>query len=285
MHSRCVTIQNGKDRLTDIEIVTNGTIYCQNIADIIGSYTLESTPYGHIWVPDYFDVTESDFTAENNYTHTIYFEALYTLPVELSSFTAVLTSDLFVNVAWTSESETNHAGYNVLRSEVRELSTTLLINNGMIDQGTATGTQMNYLFTDTEVGNQLTYYYWLESISLDGISAYYGPLMVTISNGGEQPEVPSIPLETKLFSAFPNPFNPSTNMRYSMKDAGDARLEIYNTKGQLIKSYQTSHSQAGYYQINWDGHDTNGQLAGTGVYFYRMTSGKYTATKKMVLAK
>jgi hypothetical protein len=208
-----------------------------------------------------------------------------TLPVELSSFTAVLTSDLYVNIAWTAESETNHAGYNVLRSEVKELSTAMMINNALIDAGSVNGTQISYQYADAEVYRNARYYYWLEDRSLTGESKYHGPLMVTISAQGDEPEIPAIPVETKLFSAFPNPFNPSTNLRYSMKEAGDVSIEVYNVKGQLLKSFNNNHNQAGYYQVNWDGRDSNGSLAGTGVYFYRMISGKYTSTKKMVLAK
>ena len=109
--------------------------------------------------------------------------------------------------------------------------------------------------------------------------------MVTISAQGDEPGIPSIPVETKLFSAFPNPFNPSTNLRYSMKEAGAVRIEVYNVKGQILASFNNTHNQAGYYQINWDGRDMSGNLAGTGVYFYRMSSDNYTSTQKMVLAK
>ncbi|MCB5272210.1 MAG: T9SS type A sorting domain-containing protein [Candidatus Cloacimonetes bacterium] len=208
-----------------------------------------------------------------------------TLPVTLSSFTAVLSADLNVNIAWTAESETNHAGYNVLRSEVKELSTAMMINNALIDAGSVEGTQINYQYTDTEVYRSARYYYWLEDRSLTGESRYHGPLMVTISAQGDEPGIPSIPVETKLFSAFPNPFNPSTNLRYSMKEAGAVRIEVYNVKGQILASFNNTHNQAGYYQINWDGRDMSGNLAGTGVYFYRMSSDNYTSTQKMVLAK
>jgi hypothetical protein len=208
-----------------------------------------------------------------------------TLPVTLSSFAAVLTADLHVNIAWIAESETNHAGYNILRSEVKELSTAMMINNALIDAGTTSGTQISYQYTDAEVYHNARYYYWLEDRSLTGESTYHGPLMVTISAQGEEPEIPSIPVETKLFSAFPNPFNPSTNLRYSMKEAGDVRIDVYNLKGQLLKSFNNSHNQAGYYQVSWDGHDANGRLVGTGVYFYRMSSGNYSSTKKMIMAK
>lgn len=208
-----------------------------------------------------------------------------TLPVTLASFTAVLTSDLHVKIAWMAESEVDHAGYNLLRSEVNELSTALRLNAGLIDEGTANGTQMSYLYTDTEVYHNALYYYWLESVSLTGESEYFGPIMVLINANGEEPGIPAIPIETKLFSAFPNPFNPSTNLRYSMKEAGDVRIDVYNVKGQILKTFEKHHSLPGYYQVNWDGRDMNGRVVGTGVYFYRMSSGKYSATKKMVLAK
>ena len=208
-----------------------------------------------------------------------------TLPVTLSSFTAVLTADLYVKIAWISESETSHAGYNVLRSELRELSSALTVNNGMIDQGVANGTQTAYLYTDTELITDATYYYWLESVSLNGESEYYGPLMITINVAGEEPGIPVLPVETKLFSAFPNPFNPSTNLRYSMKEAGAVRIDVYNVKGQILETFDNNHSQPGYYQVSWNGRDANGKLVGTGLYFYRMTSGNYTSTKKMIMAK
>jgi len=208
-----------------------------------------------------------------------------TLPVTLASFTAVLTSDLHVKIAWMAESEVDHAGYNLLRSEVNELSTALRLNASMIDEGTVSGTQISYLYTDTEVYHNALYYYWLESVSLTGESEYFGPIMVLINANGEEPGIPAIPIETKLFSAFPNPFNPSTNLRYSMKEAGDVRIDVYNVKGQILKTFENHHSLPGYYQVNWDGRDMNGRVVGTGVYFYRMSSGKYSATKKMVLAK
>lgn len=208
-----------------------------------------------------------------------------TLPVTLSSFTAVLTSDLHVKIAWIAESEVNHSGYNIFRSELNDIATAVRVNASILDNGTENGTQITYAYTDSEVYQNATYFYWLESVSLDGVTEYYGPLTVTINAGGEQPGIPQIPLQTQLFSAFPNPFNPSTNLRYSMKEAGDVRIDVFNAKGQLLKSFNNNHNAPGYYQVNWDGRDANGRQVSTGVYFYRMTSGKYTATKKMVLSK
>jgi len=208
-----------------------------------------------------------------------------TLPVELSSFTATITNELMVKIAWVAQSETNHSGYNVLRAEANELSGAIRINPNLIDNGTNLGTQISYSYTDNEAYSNMQYYYWLESISLDGISEYYGPLSVTIGDPNLDPLPPAVPLATKLLYAFPNPFNPNTNIRYSVREAGKVNIDIYNVKGQLVRSFKAEHNAPGYYQVNWDGRDANGKPASSGIYMYRMSSGKYSSSKKMILAK
>ena len=208
-----------------------------------------------------------------------------TLPVTLSNFTAVVTSENFVNIAWLAETETNHSGYNILRNEAKDLENAIKINAQLIDQGTAAGTQISYFYTDFEVYTNQVYYYWLESIALDGTNQFYGPLTVTIGDPTQEPLPPVVPMVTKLYNAFPNPFNPNTNIRYSLKEAGKVKIEIYNMKGQKIKSYNQEHSSPGYYQVSWDGRDENGRNVASGIYLYRLTTANYTSAKKMVLAK
>lgn len=208
-----------------------------------------------------------------------------TLPVELSSFTAVLTADMFVNIAWVSESETNHSGYNLLRSETSDLDTAIYVNSALISNGTPNGSQMSYLFTDKEVDYNSVYYYWLEIVALNGNIEYAGPITATIGQPGTDPEVPEIQMATKLLNAYPNPFNPQTNIRYSIKDAGLVQFEIFNLKGQKIRSYSNNHATPGFYSQVWDGKDTESQVVGSGIYFYRMTSGNYSSTKKVMMLK
>ncbi|MDD2331703.1 MAG: T9SS type A sorting domain-containing protein, partial [Candidatus Cloacimonetes bacterium] len=119
----------------------------------------------------------------------------------------------------------------------------------------------------------------------NGNSEYAGPITVTIGQPGTEPEVPEIPMATKLLNAYPNPFNPQTNIRYSLKDAGQVQIEIFNLKGQKIRSFSNNHATAGFYSQMWDGKDTQGQVVGSGIYFYRMTSGKYSSTKKVMMMK
>lgn len=208
-----------------------------------------------------------------------------TLPVELSSFTATLTSDLMVKIAWVAESETNHSGYNVMRAEARDLSAALQLNPVLISDGTEIGSQIRYNYTDQEAFSNMIYYYWLESVALDGTSQFFGPLTITIGDPTQEPLPPVVPLATKLLNAYPNPFNPNTNIRYTMKEAGKVSIDIYNTKGQKVRSFKAEHNAPGYYQINWDGRDASGNSVASGIYMYRMNSGKYNAAKKMILAK
>lgn len=208
-----------------------------------------------------------------------------TLPVELSSFTATASSELSVTLQWVSESETNHAGYNVYRGESEDLGSALKINTQIIDNGAANGTQISYVYSDFEIYNNMQYYYWLESLSLSGSSQYFGPINVIVGNLDDEPELPEIQLNTMLLNAFPNPFNPHTNLRYSIREAGKVRFEVFNMKGQLIRSFEFSHDSPGFYQLAWDGRDKDGQLVPSGIYMCRMTSGKYISTRKMIMAK
>ncbi|MDD2250899.1 MAG: T9SS type A sorting domain-containing protein, partial [Candidatus Cloacimonetes bacterium] len=184
-----------------------------------------------------------------------------------------------------AETETNHSGYNLYRNEAKDLDNAIKINAHLIDQGSEIGTQNNYFYTDFEVYTNIVYYYWLESVSLNGASDFYGPLTVTIGDPTQEPLPPVVPMVTKLYNAFPNPFNPNTNIRYSLKEAGKVNIEIYNMKGQRIKAYHQEHNAPGYYQVSWDGRDENGRVVSSGIYLYRLTTGKYTAAKKMILAK
>jgi hypothetical protein len=197
----------------------------------------------------------------------------------------VVTSENFVNIAWMAETETNHSGYNIFRNETKDLENAIKINAQLIDKGTAVGTQISYFYTDFEVYTNMMYYYWLESVALDGSSQFYGPLTVTIGDPAQEPLPPVIPMVTKLYNAFPNPFNPNTNIRYSLKEVGKVKIEIYNMKGQKIKTFTQEHNSPGYYQVSWDGRDENGRSVASGIYLYRLTTANYTSAKKMVLAK
>lgn len=88
-----------------------------------------------------------------------------------------------------------------------------------------------------------------------------------------------------LRNNFPNPFNPVTTISYNLAADGNVQLQVYNTRGQMIKTLVSEHQTAGEHSISWLGNDDNGHKAGSGIYFYRIKSGTFSDTRKMVLLK
>ncbi len=90
---------------------------------------------------------------------------------------------------------------------------------------------------------------------------------------------------SELLGNYPNPFNPETRITFFTKENGHVSLDIYNIKGQKVKTLLNDTLEAGNHNVTWNGTDDNGKNVASGVFFYRMKSGKYTSTKKMILMK
>jgi len=101
---------------------------------------------------------------------------------------------------------------------------------------------------------------------------------------GTDNDDPQIPVTaTALNGNFPNPFNPETTISYSVKEAGPVKIEIYNLKGQLIRSLVREVQASGHYKVVFDGRDTRGNSIASGVYMIRMSTPNYQSSKKMIL--
>ena len=92
------------------------------------------------------------------------------------------------------------------------------------------------------------------------------------------------PTAFALNQAYPNPFNPYTNLSFTLPEASNYSLKVYNVAGQLVRSYDGL-GQVGLNMVTWDGKDNSGVSVASGVYFYKLTAGKFTATEKMVMMK
>jgi len=90
---------------------------------------------------------------------------------------------------------------------------------------------------------------------------------------------------TKLENNYPNPFNPVTNISYSVKEPGNVTIEIYNIKGQLVKTLVNEVKETGIYSEIWNSTDNSNKEVTSGIYFYKMKAGKYNSCKKMMLLK
>ncbi len=88
-----------------------------------------------------------------------------------------------------------------------------------------------------------------------------------------------------LLNNYPNPFNPSTTIRYELKTGGHVTMKIFNTLGQEVRSLFNGIQQAGSGEIRWDGTDNKGNQVSSGVYVYRIQAGDAVKSKKMILLK
>ena len=98
------------------------------------------------------------------------------------------------------------------------------------------------------------------------------------------------PKETLLLPNYPNPFNPETWIPYRLTHAADVKVMIYDTKGVVVRQLDLGHQPAGYYTARtraayWDGHNSLGELVGSGVYFYQFSADDFSAMRKMVILK
>lgn len=89
----------------------------------------------------------------------------------------------------------------------------------------------------------------------------------------------------ELNQNYPNPFNPETNISYTLKNAGDVRLEIFNSLGVKVKTLIKGYTAPGRYNVRWNGVNFSGNLSPTGIYFYRLSTEDNFITKKMLLLK
>jgi hypothetical protein len=93
-------------------------------------------------------------------------------------------------------------------------------------------------------------------------------------------KIAPVPTEFSLAQNYPNPFNPVTSIEYGLPENGHVTVTVYNVLGQVVAELVNSEMSAGYHVVRWDASN-----AASGVYFYRIDAGDFTATKRMVLMK
>ena len=113
----------------------------------------------------------------------------------------------------------------------------------------------------------------------------YGSEGNVLSNMVERIEINSLPNEFSLSQNYPNPFNPVTHINYDLPVGGFVRLTIFDLMGREVVRLIDKEQKAGYQSISWNGSDSNGQMAGTGVYYYAIEMGDYRKVRKMILLK
>lgn len=206
-----------------------------------------------------------------------------TLPVVLSSFTATISAQNFVNVLWQTQSETGVLGFYIYRAASSNLEQATRISP--LVPATNTSSSQTYTFTDYDLTDNGVYYYWLQSLDYDGGNEFHGPVSVNFSTNGNGPGTPPIPLQTSLKVIYPNPFNPVAYISFDIAQKTSVRFWIVNARGQVIRSIDSGEMQPGTHHIIWDGCDNTGKICATGVYIIRMQAGGEVFSQKAVLIK
>ena len=205
-----------------------------------------------------------------------------TLPVELSSFTVAMNAYNNAVLTWVTQTETSVNGFHIYRNMEDDLENAELISN--LIPATNTSQQQVYVYSDKELNSTGTYYYWLQVSDLNGSDSFHGPITLVYEEGNDQ-QIPVIPEITELKKVFPNPFNPSATISYGLVDAAPVSIRIYNSRGQMVRSFEEGMKNAGSYNLTWNGDDDRGRSLSTGVYYIRMQAGNQTFNKKVVLMK
>ena len=187
------------------------------------------------------------------------------IPVELVSFTADVIGNT-INLDWVTATEMNNQGFEIQRTSSSSENWEVV---GFI-AGFGTSTELHhYSFTDEPTASG-KYQYRLKQIDYDG--------SFTLTDFVEVEVI--ISKDYNLSQNYPNPFNPATLISFSIPNDEFVTLKIYDVLGSEIAQIINERRSAGTYQVEFNASSLN-----TGVYYYTLTAGSYTETKKMMLMK
>ncbi len=199
------------------------------------------------------------------------------LPVELTPFPAASTSSATVVLNWQTATEVNNYGFEIERQTVEMLRATTdeWQKIGFVEGHGNSNSPKDYTFTDTSTPlNASTVSYRLKQIDIDGKYEYSDVVEVNIEN--------ELPSKFQLSQNYPNPFNPSTEIKFSIPQNSHVKLELFNALGEKVATLINEEMSAGSH--NYQLSISNYQLS-SGVYFYKLQSGNFAETKKMILIK
>lgn len=174
------------------------------------------------------------------------------LPVEISFFSHSVIKNT-VKLSWQTVWELNNYGFKI----ERKTENTWWKEIGFIKGSGTTNNPVNYVFTDNAV-NSNSYYYRIKQVDFNGNYEYFN-LQANVQIGNAD--------EFSLNQNFPNPFNPVTQISYSLSNQAFVNLEIFDIRGSLVKQLVNGNEPAGYKSIEF-----NASGLASGIYFYRLSA-------------
>ncbi len=233
----------------------------------------------------YITYTGFDFSSSKG-AHEITLNTETPLPVVLAEFNAVMVNGIST-LNWITYSEENNAGWNVYRGPSKNFAQAIKVNPNLIEGAGSTTQETRYVYKDTFTPQIDVYYYWLESVSYSGEAVLSKPIVLDIQDENEDENVPINLLQYGLHQNYPNPFNPTTEISFILKENSNVTLEIYNLKGQKVKTllYNTPVEKNILKSVTWRAESDEGKTVASGVYLYKLSYGKKSFIKRMLLTK
>ncbi|MBL1214443.1 MAG: T9SS type A sorting domain-containing protein [Ignavibacteriae bacterium] len=187
------------------------------------------------------------------------------LPVELTSFSANIVGSSIV-LEWKTATEINNMGFEIERATNNKVWQAI----GFVDGYGTSAEAKSYSYTDNEIAELVNYFYRLKQIDFDGSYSYSAEIEITAE----------MPTSFELSQNFPNPFNPTTNIRFTLPEASNVQLKVFNTLGEEVASLTNNLFEAGVHNITFDASNFI-----SGVYFYKLEADNFVQVKKMMLLK
>jgi hypothetical protein len=186
--------------------------------------------------------------------------------VTMSSFEATAGQEM-VDLTWRVESEVENIGFNIYRDGEKI---------AYVQSLGPTEAPRTYTWIDKDVFAGVTYTYRIADIAIDGTEnlQHFEATATPKAAAG-------VPTEYSLSQNYPNPFNADTHIEFTLAQPGHTTLKIYNTTGQLVRTLVNEDLAATRHKVRWDGRNEYGQVVSSGIYFYRLASGKFAEMKKM----
>jgi hypothetical protein len=198
---------------------------------------------------------------------------LYTidnLQIETADNAAMLSWD----APYGSDSNSSLLGYNVYRATDEEGDEPILLNSEPV-------TETQYDDLKVEPGD---YQYHIKAVYEQGESLASETIYVTVMGLSVQDDYQIIKA-TELLNAYPNPFNPTTTISFTIKEADFVTVEIFNISGRRVKTLAKDNYETGKYNLVWNGENDSGKKLSSGIYFYRMKTSTYQKSKKFIMLK
>jgi hypothetical protein len=195
------------------------------------------------------------------------------VPVVMTSFEATAGGD-FIAINWITTSEMNCQRWEIYRGDGRDGGYSRI---GELPGYGSTEAAHTYQWVDRVVNPEVTYFYKLKQVDLDGKS-WWSHAVSAIAGS-------PVPKSYALSQNYPNPFNAETEIRYQIPEDDHVVLVIFNTLGEEVRKLVDMDQAANWYVATWDGRDDLGFRVASGLYFCRLKAGDFSKTIKMMFVK